>query len=427
MEIIMGKRIAVFLLAAAVCGAVLVSCKGAETGGSVKTADVEKRAGEAASKKDEGAAEAEKSSGAAETEKTGDAVEAEKTGNAADAEKEIRILFVGNSITYYNNMPEMYKRILSASRGTHAAVDTVMYSTRKIKEQGKAVSAVIRTKGDSKKLTEEEKTYFYYFVPGTGEEGHYDEEVYDLYKHELLDEKDRKKDFDYIILQDHGREQTFEDSNDGVRSLIRAMSSDHTRVIVTMPNYAMDENLSVAKKTQDQYDRVAERIVDGIKKDPGDLKYESLEIAYIGRAMHNYLFYFGSDTGMKRSPADYSKKIYKDSYPAESDIMMEGRIHNTQLGSYLQAATIYSTVYNESAEKSVEDYRAEVDHKIIAFNNKKSGYNFAIQNGPYRDPVMLKAACFIADQTANHKMNFRDEKDVMQWKQNKNRENDIIS
>ena len=110
-----------------------------------------------------------------------------------------KCLFIGNSKTYFNNLPEMYKNIVSAGTGEELSCSSLTYGHRSEVAHGRAVKAVVRTKGDASALTEREKRFF--TLNGVKDAAAFCEDVYQTYANVLLDKEGNVRTFDYIIIQ----------------------------------------------------------------------------------------------------------------------------------------------------------------------------------------------------------------------------------
>ena len=189
--------------------------------------------------------------------------------------------------------------------------------------------------------------------------------------------------------------------------IIKSLSDKGSVVTLLMPNYRMSGmTLEEAKKIQDGYDAVIDQVAADIEA--SDLDYKELHVAYEGRAFFNYDFYYGKDHAMKEAPEEY--EIYKEENAVSESgncLLVSEDLHPTQLGSYLQAAAIYSAVYGESAEDTVSAYHAEVTDSVYVIAKDSPGMNFAIKNGAFDNEKLLKEACFIADQTENAGMDLK--------------------
>ena len=67
--------------------------------------------------------------------------ESENQNQPEAGEKPVSYLFFGNSKTYYNNLPEMFKNIVFAGTGEEIECTSITYSGRTEEEHGKAVRA----------------------------------------------------------------------------------------------------------------------------------------------------------------------------------------------------------------------------------------------------------------------------------------------
>ncbi len=324
---------------------------------------------------------------------------------SAKADKAVSCLFIGNSVSYYNNMPEMYGKIVSEATGKNVTVTTLMAAGKQLHDFSFNVGAVVHSKGNFRKLNKNE---LYYMDRST-----FNKKLFNAYKKVLLDKNGKVRHYDYIILQDHGRQHSYEYSRLGALNLVRLLADKETTVVLFMPNYHVtpEKDLDIQKKRQNKDDKIAGRIVKDLKS--SGLKYKAVAAAYSGKAFFNYFYAYGFHYASRLSPKDY--KLYKDSGEYLSDLVVDDEMHSTQLGAYLHAATIYSAVYKKSAADTVKAYQAETTFKVPVLHRYAKGRNYAMENGPFRNKKILKKICYIADQTQNKGMDFTSRGQAKQW------------
>ena len=324
----------------------------------------------------------------------------------AQAKEKITCLFIGNSVSYYNNMPEMYGKIVSEATGKDIKVSTLMAVGKSPFDFSFNVRAMVHSKGKYSKLKKSELFYT--------DRNSFDEKLFNQYKKVLLNKKGKVKHYDYIFLQDHGRAHSYNYSKKGVMDIVKCLADKKTTVVVFMPNYHVtpQKPLDVQKERQDKDDRITKRIVKELKK--SDLKFKKVIGAYSGKAFFNYFYAYGFHYASGVSPKDYA--VYRRQGRFLSDLVVTDEMHSTQLGAYLHAATLYSAVYKKSAAPTVKAYRAVSTFRVPVFHRRAKGTNFAQQNGPFRKKAILKKACYIADQTQNHGMDFASSKEAKEWK-----------
>lgn len=322
------------------------------------------------------------------------------------AKKKVTCLFIGNSVSYYNNMPEMYGKIASEATGKDVSVTTLMAPEKGPHAFSFNVAAVVHSKGNYSKLKRKELYYT--------DRNAFDKKLFDAYRKILLTKNGKVRHYDYIILQDHGRQHSYPHSRMGILNLVKCLSDKKTTVVIFMPNYHItpQKDLDTQKKRQAKDDRIVTKIMKDLEK--SGLKYKKAVAARSGRAFYNYVYTYGFHYASRLSPKDY--KLYKKNDKYLCDLVIHDEMHSTQLGAYLHAATIYSAIYGKSAADTVKKYRAVSTFRLPVLHRHAAGTNDAMQNGPFRSKKILKKICFIADQTQNHGMNITSRSEAKKWK-----------
>ena len=286
------------------------------------------------------------------------------TEKAYAAASRASYLFVGNSLTYYNNSPEMFARLVKTGTGKDVDCVDLIYNSRCLKEHANAIAAVVRTKGDFQELTDQEKEYFYPISQTI-----FSEKIYNGYAERIWDyENERPFHFDRIILQMHLRNEVGDTSSEeiaaAIAEIVKAFDSTNTTYVVNAVPGRYHGGMFVFREDMDEIDREVEEGVASALRNVGS-SCRDIRICYSGRAMYNYLAKYGGDYAQKKEPAAY--EIYRsntDWFDVQNDVIYGDQMHPTQLGSYIMAATLYSLLYGNPTN-TVEDYRAGVKKKDV--------------------------------------------------------------
>ena len=280
-----------------------------------------------------------------------------------------RYLFIGNSLTYYNNSPEMFRSMVKTGTGKEIETVELVYTGRTLEEHAGAIAAVIRTKGKSSKLNEQEKKFFYALKKTT-----YSKKVYDGYAERIWDKENScPKRFGTVILQvyyRHGHGDVEENGiADSIIKIINALNSPNTTYVVNATMRSAKSGLKKFVTVQNTIDTAVFNAVELAKKQLSG-KYRNLRIAYTGRAFSNYLLQAGEIYAQKTEPEAYD--IYTDRpnwKGTVNDLFYGDNLHPTQLGSYIEAATLYSLLFGDPCE-TTGTYKASVN----GFVTRVDGY-----------------------------------------------------
>lgn len=327
-------------------------------------------------------------------------VQEAKTGNEVQAEHR-NYLFIGNSLTHYNNRPVMFRELVKAGTGKEVSCTALTYSNRTQIEHANAIAAVFRTKGDITKLTEAEKQYFY--VP---DRNYYAEEVYRGYADRLWDYKAQKPiRYDTVILQSFYREGLGDIGSEfaeAVANIIRTMNSPSTTYVLEATMGMFDARLDGFLQKQDVIDQSVKEAVENAKHAAAGC-YADIRISWYGRALCNYFCTYGETYAQAVEPAAYIP--YSAKKGIVNDLIYGDKIHPTQLGTYIAAATLYSALYGDPLKAAAgypggicdNDIDVRVDGvKIYGIYNIANKYNGG--NG-LKCQKLTEAAAYIAKRT----------------------------
>ena len=253
-------------------------------------------------------------------------------------------LFIGNSMTFYENTPEMMRQLVYAGTGKRVSTTLIAYGGRTLEEHAKAIQAVIRTQGKEKKLTDKEKELFC-----TKKKNVYSSTIYKNYVSAIWDKSRQSvKKYKYIVFQMYYRNGTGDNNaeklTNSLSDLIHVFNSkDSTFVLnATWPKFI---SWKYGVKAQDTIDQIAETAYKNVKKQETGL-YKKILLAKTGRALMNYVFQYGGDYALSEEPEMipvYSR--YGTKKGLMNDVMYGDRLHANQLGAFLAACTVYQTIY----------------------------------------------------------------------------------
>ncbi len=314
-----------------------------------------------------------------------------------------RFLFVGNSMMYYNNLPEMVGSLVRA--GTDFGVDptVVVYSGRTLEEHAGAIAAVIRTKGDSRRLKKKEKPYFHLFRDTA-----YSEEIYNGYVERIWDsEHNCPRHFDTVILQSYYRNGSGDSKGkeiaESICKVIDAFDSADTTYVVNAATASAKTDFEVFFKRQGKIDKAVRKGV-SLAAENAEGAYQEIQAAVYGRAFCNYLLRYGNSYAQRTEPKAYAVYTAKEwGKGIVNDLIYGDGVHPTQLGTYLAAATIYSLLYGDP-QKTIEEYRASMHQYVTRVDGRRIGKNgnFALtyrKGKGFRSDAILRAAADIAWRT----------------------------
>ena len=296
------------------------------------------------------------------------------TIDEADYGNTYKYLFIGNSITYYNNLPQVYAEMVSVKTGDTIDVTTALYGSRNLLQHGNAFAAMERSGGDDSNLTDDEKCYF--AMGGyNSDPDDFDTEVYEDYKEAVFDDDDQVKKYDYIVIQEMALEYDYEDAKAGIEMILKAISHEDANILINAPHARIYDDTSVnymetelAKK-----ESYLEKIRDDLKEDQ-TIPFKSINIVYTGRSELNYYKKTGVlDAAQKLAPDEYIVQTKNGIQALKNDTVLPDGIHPTQLGTYMQACTYYSTVYGRNAVETADEFDCDVEAAAWNINNQEPG------------------------------------------------------
>ena len=359
---------------------------------------------------------------------------------AAETTDTDKFLFIGNSLTYYNNLPEQFKNFAFYGAGKNIRYSTCTYGGRSLKEHAKAISIVVRCEGDVTKITEEEKECFkVHSVTESGQKQYaYNKVVFERYCDAIWDYNTNSvKRYNHIVLQtfyNAGNPSGDVDSvetAEAIRIIIACLGDSNTSFIVRSSISRWKDSLEVFVSEQTVIDGIITDAIEQVNNNrTEDLHYNKLYCSYEGRAFCNYLLYAGTH---KASAQDqymysvYSRVGGKLGYV--NDLLYGDKVHMTFLGTYLATACLYE-VYNNNechgfdSRYVVSRYHGATTSRIININkmNEQNGilganYGFFFNNkkGISSSKICYMAA-FIANQTNSGNMIFTNVEQANEWK-----------
>ncbi len=315
--------------------------------------------------------------------------EAEEAGDQTLTEDEAcDFLFIGNSLTYFNNYPEMFRRIVAAGTGEKIRNVELYYPARTLQDHSAAIAAVLRTEGNSDNLTDEEKLLFCQRYSTV-----YEQEIYDRYAERIWDAKNhRARRYGTIVMQLHSRptlpDGVAETAKQSVMNIIRDMDSPNTDYVVNGMMYGSSGPFRRFIDMQDEIDQTVSACVSAAKEYMAG-KFSRVVSVPTGRAMCNYLLKYGTTYAQKIEPKAYYFYSKDNNKGNTNDLMYGDNVHPTQLGSYLVASTLYSVLYGDPRETvpAYRGYSKELISRVDGLRSPTSA-NFAYY---YRNGKGLKS------------------------------------
>lgn len=285
-----------------------------------------------------------------------------------------KVLFIGNSITFFNNSPEMYQSLVKAGTGKTVKPIICVYSKKTLRNHSTAISAVIRTKGNSKALTSAERAVFH-----DVNSYNFSQAMFDGYVNAIWDKQhNRPYKFGTVVMQmyyKHGHGDVTEETvTNSMKKIMKALNSPNTTYVlnVTMANLRKGGYKTFVSE-QKSLDAVGKQAVKNVKQSMKG-KYKELLLAPTGRAFCNYLLKYGQNYMQTKEPASY--ELYERNLGIANDLLYGDKLHSTHLGSYMNAMTLYSTMYGNP--KNTVSYRGGVNTYIRLLNGERPNEtNFA--------------------------------------------------
>ena len=345
-----------------------------------------------------------------------------ETSEAATAD----CLFIGNSMTFYNNMPEMLSKMSKAGQGKALNYDYITYGGRYIYQHAAAVDAVIRTKGKYSALTTTEAKYFD------------NKSEYSCYADAIWNSSTASvKTYSTVIIQMSQLGSAGDSSASSIykslKSLISNLGASGTTFILVSTwgtEFTSFSDLISKNKTKDINCSSAVEMIKSDNTLAG--KYRFLGVARVGRAFSNYFYYAGSEAAKNLESAAYDVYLNYGKYAeAANDLIISDLIHPTQLGTYIEAAVIYSLLYhsassNPSPYVTSKSYTGGSSSYCYNCSTASYGINYALlyNNGAgFSNSQITRVASFIAYQSQCASMNFSSIKMAEIWKADSSKPN----
>ena len=198
----------------------------------------------------------------------------------------IKILFVGNSLTFYNDMPSIFKGIAEASDVT---VETECLASGS-----------------------------YYLSYYANENNNYGAK----YRSYLANNN-----YDYVILQAQSTEllRVYDSSSLPSATTLVDLARDAGATPILYMTWGLPEGYSFVTGTGDKYEYTYDTMTD---------------------ALCDTYYKLGNELGVKVSPVGLNFRNYKNIYD-EVDLICDDDKHPTFAGSYLAACTIYNTIFED--------------------------------------------------------------------------------
>lgn len=333
-----------------------------------------------------------------------------------------KYLFIGNSMTFFNNVPSMFQQMTSAGKSITIDYTAAVYGGRTLQEHANAIATVKSTQGQEKNLTSTTKKYFY----NSSSSSTYSSTVFNSYVSAVWNTSTNKpKSYDYIVLQMYWKngngDVTADEIYQAAKTIISTFNSPSTTFIInaTWPKY--NTTLSSIEKKQDTIDSAVNGAIQKLKADASvNQKFKKLIPVYSGRALTNFLFYTGEDRVQTIESAAYD--VYGDT-GVVNDVAYGDNVHTTQLGSYIETACLYAAIYGD-AQSTAKKYVAASTTQLKKVNGTY-GENFAMQYNSgkgFKSNLITQQATFIADATQSG-MHLNSVSDADAWKADSTKKN----
>ena len=276
------------------------------------------------------------------------------------------ILFIGNSKTYYNNMPRMFFNLVDKGP---LNINLNYYA---ITWEAGSINA--HHLPNIKKVLENDGN-----VSGT---------IPRFYRDNLYKDGERIH-FDYIVLQvgnvidadtlEYDEEMDMKKRNATVEA-VRLLSSEDTEIIINSIYFRWldgSDSLSVKrnklKEWQEYIDESSLNMKKAILLDR-DSKYKCVKVSPTGWAFVNYMFDHTTSKYFLNSGKYESEIAYNDLFIGDGQVKHN---HPTRVGTYLIASTLYSTIFGQSPEGI--GFYGKVGEALTTVNNAGTelieGYN----------------------------------------------------
>ena len=279
---------------------------------------------------------------------------------------EKNILFIGNSKTYYNNMPRFFYNLVTKSPMN------IKLNYYAITWEAGGIAA--NHLPNIKNVIENDGN-----VTGT---------IPKFYRDNLYKDGNRIH-FDYIVLQLGNviSSSTFEYNADADLRMraatvetVKLLSSKDTVVVINSIYFRWldgSDSFSIKRNKLKQWQEIIDESSLNIKKaillDP-NTKYKEVKVSPTGWAFVNYMFDHTTSKYFLNNGKYVSDIAYNDLFIGDGQTKHN---HPTRVGTYLIASTLYSTIFNESPE-GIEFY-GKIGAALTAVNSEGTalieGYN----------------------------------------------------
>ena len=353
------------------------------------------------------------------------------------AKENDKYLFIGNSITYYNAMPEMFQNFVKQGTGKEIDVSCCCYGGRTLETHAEAIAAVIRCRGNVDELTESEKMLFAEYSGYDIGEGDavFAENVFNDYAEVIWDrEKSCVKKYDHIVLQPYFKNGKGDNDAEvlagSIAGIMNCLGNEDTSFIVRITYSRWEDELQTFVNYQNVIDEMYKNAVNIVAKrtDLNGIKYKLLYYSMEGRAFSNYLLYSGMNKAEIHEPFMYD--VYNN-YSVKpgyiNDIFLGDNVHPTILGSYIAAAALYESInsmeYRNVGSRWVSGiYRGATNTRIRNFGKDGiCGVNFGLfynNCAGIASGKICEMATFIAEQTQLHNMILDTKESAFAWMTN---------
>ena len=340
---------------------------------------------------------------------------------------EAEYLFIGNSMIFVNNVAEMFNQ-LNIANNNPITYKAATYPGRTLYTHYKAIQAVIKTKGDASKLTAEQKKLFTFYATDSGANGittnyGFDSSIYERYAEVFWDyAAGRPKQYQNVILQLYYKYGTGDASEKiagtaaaGIVKLMATKLKANYVINATWSKWFDASGFSKFEADQHIIDNIAYGATCYITADPDAAKYvNSVNVAYTGRAICNYYTLYGTAYAQKIEPEAFNvyrttasadedniDEIINNSTRVVNDLINNDHIHTTQLGSLIEAISLYYAFYGCPANTS---YNGIVTKRLLELNGSKGKLYTsrgltetevlnAIYNSVYQTYILAYHAC----------------------------------
>ena len=250
-------------------------------------------------------------------------VKAETSSNTG---ADLQFLYIGNSKTYYNNFPGMYKNLSKATGKGDANFRAVLAASRTLEEHATKLESIHNDNGG---INEYEQANEY--VQGKNSSWSLLEDEYKAYSSAFSYK------WDYIVLQ----EQTANAKNESV------MLNSSQRIIDVLKKYGVNSDFKIVYNAiWAKYPDPTSTSYDTYEKQMKQLNEEQTKINKTNKAVADKTGGIVSYSG--QAFYNYLSQYKKSSEPYYSEIYNSDRNHPNQVGTYLSACCLYSAINSVS-------------------------------------------------------------------------------